>query len=100
MIKSPRTLKYGEIIGILGEIYKEGETGTLLCQNGPVAKYIYFQNGQIIFAASNALEDKFTQILLEEGKLKKSNLIWRWRKREIRLSQRLLPSWALFRLPN
>ena len=74
MIKSPRTLKYGEIIGILGEIYKEGETGTLLCQNGPVAKYIYFQNGQIIFAASNALEDKFTQILLEEGKVKEEQL--------------------------
>lgn len=74
MIKGVRTLKYGEILPILGEIYREGETGTLLLQNGPSVKYLYFQGGQVIFAASNALEDKFTQILLEEGKIKEEQL--------------------------
>jgi hypothetical protein len=74
MIKGVRTLKYGEIIPILGEIYREGETGTLLLQSGPSAKYLYFQSGQVIFAASNSPEDKFTQILLEEGKLKEEQL--------------------------
>jgi len=74
MIKGVRTLKYGEIIPVMGEIFREGETGTLLLQNDPAAKYLYFQNGQVIFAASNAPEDKFTQILLEEGKLKEEQL--------------------------
>jgi hypothetical protein len=74
MIKGVRTLKYGEIIPIIGEIFREGETGTLLLQNEPAAKYLYFQSGQVIFAASNAPEDKFTQILLEEGKLKEEQL--------------------------
>lgn len=74
MIKGVRTLKYGEIINVIGEIFREGETGTLLLQNEPAAKYLYFQGGQIIFAASNAPEDKFTQILLEEGKLKEEQL--------------------------
>lgn len=74
MVKPLRTMKYGEILLMISEIYKEGETGTLLCQNGPVAKYLYFQEGQLIFAASNSLEDKFTQILLEQGKLKEEQL--------------------------
>lgn len=74
MIKGVRNLKYGEILSILGELYREGETGTLLCQSGATAKYIYFQGGQVIFAASNAFEDKFTQILLEEGKIKEEQI--------------------------
>lgn len=67
-------MKYGEIINVIGEIFREGETGTLLLQNEPAAKYLYFQGGQVIFAASNSPEDKFTQILLEEGKLKEEQL--------------------------
>ncbi len=74
MVKGVRTIKYGEVIPIIGEIFREGETGTLLFQNEPAAKYLYFQSGQVIFAASNAPEDKFTQILLEEGKLKEEQL--------------------------
>ncbi len=74
MVKGVRTLKYGEVIPVIGEIFREGETGTLLLQNDPTAKYLYFQSGQVIFAASNAPEDKFTQILLEEGKLKEEQL--------------------------
>lgn len=74
MIKGVLNLKYGEILSILGQLYRDGETGTLLCQSGATAKYIYFQGGQILFAASNSLEDKFTQILLEEGKLKEEQI--------------------------
>lgn len=74
MIKGVRNLKYGEILSVLGELYREGETGTLLCQSGATAKYIYLQGGQVIFAASNSLEDKFTQILLEEGKIKEEQI--------------------------
>lgn len=74
MIKGVKNISYGEILVILGELYREGETGTLLCQSGAIAKYLYLQSGQVIFAASNSLEDKFTQILLEEGKLKEEQI--------------------------
>lgn len=74
MIKGSMNIKYGEILAIISQIYKEEETGDLICQNGPTIKHLYFQNGQVIFAASNAIEDKFTQILLEEGKIKEEQL--------------------------
>ncbi len=74
MIKGVRNIKYGEILSIVGELYREGETGTLFCQSGGTAKYLYIQGGQVIFAASNSFEDKFTKILLEEGKIKEEQL--------------------------
>lgn len=74
MLRGARSLRVGELLSILGDVYKDHETGTLVFQNGPVAKYLYVEEGQIIFAASNAPEDKFTHILVEQGKLSEEQL--------------------------
>ncbi len=74
MLRGARSLRVGELLSILGDVYKDHETGTLVFQSGPVAKYLYVEEGQIIFAASNAPEDKFTHILVEQGKLSNDQL--------------------------
>jgi curved DNA-binding protein CbpA len=44
-------------------------TGILTFENGPTAKKVYIRNGDMIFSASNQLEDRLGDILLREGKI-------------------------------
>lgn len=74
MLGGTRTLRAGELLSVLGELYRNRETGTLVLQGDGATKYLYFQEGQIIFAASNASEDKFTHILIQAGKLAEQQL--------------------------
>lgn len=74
MMGGTRTLKAGELLTLVGELYRNRETGTLVLQGGNTTKYLYFQEGEIIFAASNAPEDKFTNILVEGGQLTQQQL--------------------------
>jgi septal ring-binding cell division protein DamX len=90
MVQAARSLKVGELLAILGEIYQGKETGTLVLQRGEVSKFLYAQEGQIIFAASNAPEDKFTQILLDKGKLSEEQLALATEKKEGRTIGRTL----------
>jgi hypothetical protein len=69
MAPQPRDLRKGELLAILGEIVRNQDTGTLVLQRDQLSKFLYAQDGQLIFAASNASEDKFTEILIEQGKL-------------------------------
>ena len=69
MAQTNRFLKPCELLAILNELAKSGETGTLVLQRESTTKFLYLQEGQVIFAASNAPEDKFTQILIEKGRL-------------------------------
>ncbi|MEW6757798.1 MAG: DUF4388 domain-containing protein, partial [Acidobacteriota bacterium] len=69
MAPQPRELRKGELLAILGEIVQNQDTGTLVLQRDQLSKFLYAQDGQLIFAASNASEDKFTEILIERGKL-------------------------------
>ncbi|MEW5765437.1 MAG: DUF4388 domain-containing protein, partial [Acidobacteriota bacterium] len=69
MAPQPRELRKGELLTILGEIVQNQDTGTLVLQRDQLSKFLYAQDGQLIFAASNASEDKFTEILIEQGKL-------------------------------
>jgi len=74
MLRGTRALRVGELLSVLGELYRDHETGTLVLQGAGTTKYLYIQDGQVIFAASNAPEDKFTYILTEEGKLSAEQL--------------------------
>ena len=69
MVQGSRTFRQGELLAVLGDIYRDKGTGTLVLQNGQTNKFLYAQEGEFIFAASNAPEDKFTQILVERGRL-------------------------------
>jgi hypothetical protein len=69
MAQGSRMFRKGELLAILGEIYHDKGTGTLVLQREQTSKFLYIQDGEFIFAASNAPEDKFTQILVERGKL-------------------------------
>lgn len=69
MAPGTRELRKGDLLEILGEIFREKDTGTLVLQQADVSRFLYLQEGNLIFAASNAPEDKFTQILIDQGKL-------------------------------
>lgn len=90
MVEGSRTLGRGELLDILGEIYQGRETGTLVLQRDDVSRFLYIQDGQLIFAASNAAEDKFTQILVERGKLTSDQLALAMDKKENRTIGRTL----------
>ncbi|MGC8723316.1 MAG: DUF4388 domain-containing protein [Acidobacteriota bacterium] len=90
MVQAARSLKVGELLTILGEIYQGKETGTLVLQRDAISKFLYAQDGQIIFAASNAPEDKFTQILIDKGKLSEEQLELATEKKEGRTIGRTL----------
>lgn len=82
MFRGTLSLSIGELLSILGELHRDRETGTLVLQQDDVSKYLYFQEGQVIFAASTAGEDKFTQILVETGKLTAEQLELAQQKRD------------------
>ncbi len=90
MALGTRSLKKGELVVILGEIYRNRETGTLVLQRDDVSKFLYAQDGQLIFAASNASEDKFTEILVQKGKLTADQLAIAMEKKEGRTIGRTL----------
>jgi outer membrane biosynthesis protein TonB len=85
-----RVLRKGELVAVLGEIYQNRETGTLVLQRDEVSKFLYAQDGQLVFAASNATEDKFTEILVEKGKLTPEQLALALEKKEGRTIGRTL----------
>lgn len=74
MVLGTRTLKPGTLISILGEIYTNQETGTLVFQQEKTNKFLYAEEGRFIFAASSATEDRFTRILVDKGKLSEDQL--------------------------
>ena len=90
MVLGNRTLRRGDLLAILGEIYRKQETGTLVMQQGTTSKFLYAQEGQFIFAASNAVEDKFTEILIEKGKLTREQLVIAQEKKDGRTIGRTL----------
>jgi hypothetical protein len=90
MAQGSRTFHKGELLAILGEIYHDKGTGTLVLQREQTSKFLYIQEGEFIFAASNAPEDKFTQILVERGKLTPEQLELATQKKENRTIGRTL----------
>jgi hypothetical protein len=90
MALGTRSLKKGELVTILGEIYRNRETGTLVLQRDDLSKFLYAQEGLLIFAASNAAEDKFTEILVQKGKLTSDQLAIATEKKEGRTIGRTL----------
>ena len=90
MAQGSRTFRKGELLSILGEIYRDKATGTLVLQRDQTNKFLYVQDGDFIFAASNAGEDKFTQILVERGKLTPEQLTLATEKKEGRTIGRTL----------
>lgn len=90
MALGTRTLKPGTLISIIGEIYTNHETGTLVLQQDKTNKFLYVEEGRFIFAASSAPEDRFTQILVEKGKLTEDQLKIAQEKRDGRTIGRTL----------
>src|SRR5512140_1531680 len=90
MAQGSRTFRKGELLAILGDIYRDKGTGTLVLQQGTTSKFLYVQEGEFIFAASNSPEDKFTQILVERGKLTPEQLELATEKKENRTIGRTL----------
>ena len=90
MAQTSRYLKVGELLAILNDLWRGHDTGTLVLQREAITKFLYFQDGQVIFAASNAAEDKFTQILIDRGRLTVEQVNLDNQKRESRTMGRTL----------
>ncbi len=90
MAPEARTLTPGELLPILGDVFRGHQTGTLVLQKGPTSKFLYAEEGQFLFAASNAAEDKFTEILIEKGKLTADQLAMAMEKKGNRTIGRTL----------
>lgn len=90
MAPEARALIPGELLPILGEVFRGNQTGTLVLQKGPTSKFLYAEEGQFLFAASNAAEDKFTEILVEKGKLTADQLAMALEKKGSRTIGRTL----------
>ncbi len=54
---------------ILDYLRTTSRTGVLLVRNGAVTKTLHFKNGLVVFAASNLPQERFGEMLLEEGKI-------------------------------
>lgn len=54
---------------ILIGLQRSGKTGILNFIHGYVHKNVYFQGGDMVFAASNQAEDRLGELLLREGKI-------------------------------
>jgi curved DNA-binding protein CbpA len=59
---------------LLRTIYMERRSGELALRQGEVKKQIYFELGQIVFAASNRREDRLGEALVRHGKLTREEL--------------------------
>ncbi len=59
---------------LLRRIYTERRGGELILTQGTVKKQIYFELGQIVFAASNRKEDRIGEALVRHGKLTREQL--------------------------
>jgi hypothetical protein len=90
MAQTSRYLKVGELLAILNDLWRGHDTGTLVLQRESITKFLYFQDGQVIFAASNAAEDKFTQILIDQRRLTVEQVNLANQKRESRTLGRTL----------
>jgi len=53
----------------LAGLHLERKTGVLTVGSGPVIKKVYIREGELIFAASNRLEDRLGDLLLRDGKI-------------------------------
>src|SRR5947208_2989538 len=59
---------------LLRSIYTKRRTGELILSQGNVKKQIFFELGQIVFAASNRREDRIGEALVRHGKLTREQL--------------------------
>ncbi len=63
---------------IVRAIYLDGKSGVLYLSNKNVSKRIYFNKGSIVFAGSDDDEDRLGELLVREGKIKRSDLELAW----------------------
>ena len=59
---------------LIAQLHRDGFEGALRVHIGAVGKAIYFKRGEIASAASNAQEDRLQSILVEEGRLTRSQM--------------------------
>ncbi|MCS6883951.1 MAG: DUF4388 domain-containing protein [Acidobacteriota bacterium] len=59
---------------LMRQIYVERRTGELILRQERIRKQIYFELGQVVFAASNQREDKLGETLVRHGRLARQQL--------------------------
>ena len=68
-VESKGLLKNQPFPLLIKNFWQKQETGVLSCTRENVIKSVYFHDGNPSYAISNANEDTYAEILLEQGKI-------------------------------
>ncbi len=66
-------LKEYRLPSILSDLQRSLKTGVLKYKHGKIEKRVFIEKGEMIFAASNQVEERFGDVLLREGKITKED---------------------------
>jgi serine/threonine-protein kinase len=72
------SLSEDSLSSIVRGIYVGRKSGVLYLSNKNVSKRLYFNRGSIVFAGSDDDEDGLGELLVREGKIKRSDLEFTW----------------------
>ncbi|MCS7311489.1 MAG: DUF4388 domain-containing protein [Acidobacteria bacterium] len=72
---------------LVAGLFHRQATGIVTCEQGRQRRVLYVQNGRIVFARSNALDDRLGELLFRQGRLRYRDLVEA--AREIRPGRRL-----------
>ena len=72
------SLSQHRLSSIIRSIHLGGKSGVLHLSNKGVSKRLYFNAGSIVFAGSDDEEDQWGEVLVREGKIKRSDLDLAW----------------------
>ncbi|MDA8098777.1 MAG: DUF4388 domain-containing protein [Nitrospiraceae bacterium] len=67
-------LKDTPLLDVLSILRLQKATGTLGCDVRGVGKSLYVQNGQIVFATSQDVQDRLGEVMVRAGKITRSQL--------------------------
>jgi len=65
------SLEVYRLSDLLIGLQRTGKEGTLEIKSGDIEKKIYIKNGDIVFASSNQEQDRFGDVLLQDGRITK-----------------------------
>lgn len=81
------TIQQVPVWELVAGLFHRRATGIVTCEQGRQRRVFYVQNGRIVFARSNALDDRLGELLFRQGRLRYRDLVEA--AREIRPGRRL-----------
>ena len=67
------TLAQVALVRLIGTLHTERQSGTLHVSSAGLSKRIHFKKGEIVFASSNAAEERLGELLIRNGTIRRSD---------------------------